>query len=407
MMVVAASITHSNCESVAVTLPLMLNRAWKTMNGRIVPVIPIPAVPTHVVRRLLPSPVQCWLPSRWRGPVDQDDGRSPTGQISPTITAFFLPNCAVHETSFAFQTLLRKVCRCQPISFSRLCAMDPNTLDSERLALRQRRLLGGLSFVIVALTAVASLLGLIASWPYQEETDNWVLQARGQDIGNLLAVVVLTVSAVRMRAGSSRAAQWWMGTLFYLLYAYIVYAFAVHFSRLFLVYVAILGFVFFTLVIALSARERASGNPSGRARLFAAWVLIGTGALFALLWLSELIPATVTGQVPPSLTAAGLIVSPIHVIDLSVVLPGMIVIGVLTLRGNKAGLMLSIPALVFSVLMGSSIVAAMMLAVAAGELGGLIQMVMVAIVVVASLVAAIAYGRRMDVAPTQQWDPRA
>lgn len=68
MMVVAASITHSNCESVAVTLPLMLNRAWKTMNGRIVPVIPIPAVPTHVVRRLLPSSVQCWLPSRWRGP---------------------------------------------------------------------------------------------------------------------------------------------------------------------------------------------------------------------------------------------------------------------------------------------------------------------------------------------------
>lgn len=283
--------------------------------------------------------------------------------------------------------------------------MDLNTLDSERLALSRRRLLVGVSFVIAALTAVASLLGLITSWPYQEETDNWVLQARGQDIGNLLAVVVLTVSAVRMRAGSSRAAQWWMGTLFYLLYAYLVYAFAVHFSRLFLVYVAILGFVFFTLVIAVSARERAPADPGGPARLFAAWVLIGTGALFALLWLSELVPATVTGQVPPSLTAAGLIVSPIHVIDLSVVLPGMIVIGVLTLRGNKAGLTFTVPALVFSVLMGSSIIAAMLLIVATGEPSGLIPLLMVAVVVVASLLATIAYAHRTHVTPPAAAEP--
>ena len=276
--------------------------------------------------------------------------------------------------------------------------MDPNPFDSEPLALRRRGLLVGVSFVIAAIVTVASVLGLIASWPYQKETEDWVLQARGQDIGNLFAVVVLVVSAVRMRAGSFRAAQWWMGTLLYLLYAYIVYAFAVHFGRLFLVYVAILGLVFFTLVIALSARERTSVHPSGLARQFAAWVLIGTGALFALLWLSELVPATVTGQVPPSLTAAGLIVSPIHVIDLSVVLPGMIVIGVLTLRGNMAGLSLTVPALVFSVLMGSSIIAAILLVVATGEIGGFIPMVMVAVVVVASLVAAIAYARKTHIA---------
>lgn len=97
------------------------------------------------------------------------------------------------------------------------------------------------SFVIAALVALASLLGLFASWPYKEETENWVLQARGQDIGNLLAVLVLVVSAIRMRADSVRAAHLWIGTLIYFLYAYIVYAFAVHFGRLFLVYVAVLG----------------------------------------------------------------------------------------------------------------------------------------------------------------------
>ncbi|MHA6695170.1 hypothetical protein [Homoserinimonas sp. A520] len=272
--------------------------------------------------------------------------------------------------------------------------MDPNTFGSEASVPRRSRLLIGMSLVIAALVTVASVLGLIASWPYQEETENWVLQARGQDIGNLLAVVILVASAIRMRAGSFGAAQWWMGTLLYLLYAYIVYAFAVHFGRLFLVYVAILGLVFFTLVIALSTRERAPAYPSRPARLLAAWVLIATGALFALLWLSELVPATVTGQVPPSIAAAGLIVSPIHAIDLSVVLPGMIIIGVLSLRGNKTGLMLTVPALIFSVLMGSSIIAAMLLIVATGETNGLLPIVMVTVVVVASLAAAITYARR-------------
>ncbi|MET1081959.1 MAG: hypothetical protein ABWY12_02760 [Burkholderiales bacterium] len=275
--------------------------------------------------------------------------------------------------------------------------MDPNTFGSDASAPRHRLVLD-MSLLVAVLVTVASVLGLVASWPYQEESENWVLQARGQDIGNLLAVVVLVLSGARMRAGSFRAAEWWMGTLLYLLYAYIVYAFAVHFGQLFLIYVAILGLVFFTLVIALSTRERAPVYPSGRARLFPAWVLIGTGALFALLWLSELIPATVAGQVPPSVVAAGLIVSPIHVIDLSIVLPGMIVIGVLTLRGNKAGHMLTVPALVFSVLMGSSIIAAMLLIVATGETGGLIPMAMVAVVVVTSLVAAIMYARETDVA---------
>lgn len=272
--------------------------------------------------------------------------------------------------------------------------MDPNTFGSEASAPRRSGLRIGMSLVIAVLVTVASVLGLIASWPYQDETENWVLQARGQDIGNLLAVVVLVASAIRMRAGSFGAAPWWLGALLYLLYAYVIYAFAVHFGRLFLVYVAILGLVFFTLVIALSTREPAPAYPSGPARLFAAWVLIGTGALFALLWLSEVVPATLTGQVPPSLEEAGLIVSPIHVIDLSVVLPGMIVIGVLALRGNRTGLELTVPALVFSVLMGSSIIAAMVLIAATGEIGGLVPMVMVAVVVAASLAAAIAYARR-------------
>ncbi|MFC0682785.1 hypothetical protein ACFFGH_33555 [Lysobacter korlensis] len=278
--------------------------------------------------------------------------------------------------------------------------MDPGRLNSKAsLGTRRQTLFVVSSLGIAALVTLASTLGLLASWPYREETENWVLQARGQDIGNLVAVVVLVVSAIRMVAGSSRAAQLWTGTLLYILYAYIVYAFAVHFSRLFLIYVAVLGLVFYTLLAALPMRGDPSANRRGPARLFGAWVLIGTGALFALLWLSELIPATVTGQAPQSLEVAGLIVNPIHVIDLAVVLPGMITIGVLALRGNETGRTLAVPALVFSVLMGSSIIAAMALILATGDTSALVPMGMVGAVVAASLAAVIANTRPIHEAP--------
>lgn len=246
------------------------------------------------------------------------------------------------------------------------------------------------SMGVAVLVILASLLGLMGSWPYEKETENWALQARGQDIGNLLAVVVLVVSGFRMRCGSLEAAQLWMGTMFYLLYAYVVYAFAVHFGRLFLVYVVILGLVFYTLLAGFPAPAHRWAYSAGAGRTLAALVLIITGLLFAILWLSDLVPATVSGRPPSSLVAAGLIVNPVHVIDLSVVLPGMVIIGVLVLRGNRAGSFLAVPALVFSVLMGASIVAAMILVVMSGETSALIPMVMVSVIVVASLLAAVA-----------------
>jgi len=245
------------------------------------------------------------------------------------------------------------------------------------------------SCTIAALVTVSSALGLLADWPYQYETENWALQARGQDVGNLLAIVVLVFATMRMRAGSVRAAQVWVGTQFYLLYAYLVYAFAVHLGRLFLVYVAILGLVAFSLIAVLPAVLRgAAPVVHARDRAVAGSVLIGTGALFALLWLSELIPALISGEVPASLELAGLIINPVHVIDLSFVLPGMIVVGVLGIRGTRVAAALSLALLIFSALMGLSIVAAMILITAAGHDGGLAPAIMVTGVVVLNLVAA-------------------
>lgn len=251
------------------------------------------------------------------------------------------------------------------------------------------------SVAISLLVVLASVAGLADPRVYAQETENWAIQAKGQDLGNLLAVAILCVAAVHYRKGSQRAGLVWLGTLLYLIYAFVVYAMAVHLNYLFLVYVAALGLSVWAVIQHVDRMRGADLQyPQGRPRTVAAWVIIIVGILFTALWLGELVPALLAGRVPPSLTEAGLWVNPIHVIDLSVVLPGFIVAGVATLRGREHGLFWLAPWLVFSALMGSSIVAAMALMMMAGDLTAVPATVMVTTVVVASLLAVSGYLRQ-------------
>jgi hypothetical protein len=255
------------------------------------------------------------------------------------------------------------------------------------VAARETPTLLGWSLPIAALAAGASLAGLLDPAVYAEETTNWATQAKGQDVGNLVAAVTIVVAAWRHHRGSHVAALVWLGTLFYFVYAYLVYAMAVHFNYLFLVYVAVLGLSVWALLLTAGQLHR-RGVVVASGRRLAGWTLVAVGVLFALLWLGELVPALLAGEVPQSVEEAGLWVNPIHVIDLAVVLPGFVASGVLALRGDPGGVFFAGPWLVFSVLMGGSIVAAMVLMTVEGSAGTVPPMVMVSVVVLASLVAA-------------------
>jgi hypothetical protein len=242
---------------------------------------------------------------------------------------------------------------------------------------------------ISALVSLASVLGLTDPSIYDEETANWAAQARGQDIGNLVAVAVLLLSSHWWTRGSHRAATVWLGTLLYLVYAYLVYSVAVHFNQLFLVYVAVLGLSAYAVMFSVD-RLRADSQqrpPPTAANRVVGYTSIAIGVLFGLLWLSELIPATMSGEVPPSVVEAGLWVNPIHVIDLAILLPALIIAGWQALQGRATGQFLVGPLLVFSVLMGTSIVAAMVLMTTEGFEDTLPPLIMVSLIVLASLFA--------------------
>ncbi len=247
------------------------------------------------------------------------------------------------------------------------------------------------SISIAFFVLLASLSGLFDARPYARETLNWATQARGQDVGNLFVVPVLLLSAFFY----TRSVKWqliFQGTLMYLVYAYAVYSFAVHFNNLFLVYVAVFSLSLHTLVFSVSTlyRNFVASFP-GKGRIAAGVVLVGTGVLFGLMWLGEVIPATLYGITPQSLQGTGLWVNPIHVIDLSVVLPGMIASGVSVLRGNKFGLYSAAPWLTFSVFMGTSIVATMAMFLAQGDSSAVVPLAMVGLVVLMSLISLFAF----------------
>ena len=105
-----------------------------------------------------------------------------------------------------------------------------------------------LSVIDALLVVLASASGILLKSIYARETLSWAVQGIGQDIVNIVAVVVLFIAVYFVNKGSVKAFLVWSGVLLYLIYAYVIYAFDVHFNRLFLVYVAILGLSFYALV---------------------------------------------------------------------------------------------------------------------------------------------------------------
>jgi hypothetical protein len=83
-----------------------------------------------------------------------------------------------------------------------------------------------------------------------------------------------------------------------------------------------------------------------------AWILIVVGLLFGLLWLSEDIPALLSGTTPQSLIDLSVPANPVHILDLGFFLPGVITTGVLLLKKKPLAYTLAPSFIVFLILTG-------------------------------------------------------
>lgn len=253
-----------------------------------------------------------------------------------------------------------------------------------------------LAYPTAALALLASFAGILIPTTYAQETRNWAGQAIGQDIANVVAYVALVPLTELARRGSLRALLCWIGVMAYGIYAYAIYAFSVHFGALFLVYVAVLGLSVYALIGSLSSvapeRVRVAFTPGAPRRSTAA-VLVSIGVLFALLWLSEILPAVAAGTTPASLRTAGLTSNPVYVLDLAVLLPATIVAGTLLVRDRGWGYVLAPMLLTVLALLSLGIVAGFVTLARWGEEVPVAVGVVISAIAVSQLVTLIRFLR--------------
>ncbi|MFO0703870.1 MAG: hypothetical protein U0525_04055 [Patescibacteria group bacterium] len=216
-----------------------------------------------------------------------------------------------------------------------------------------------LSYLVGFLVSVTSLFGIFVSATYTKETTNWAVQAKGQDVANLVVVLVLVISTFYLSNKSFKGYLVWLGSYLYLIYAYVIYAFCVHFNHLFLMYVAVLGLSIYLPLLSLINinLEQVQATFSKSKNLKPGSILLFViGIMFILLWLSEIIPSMLSGNTPDSFLITGLWTNPVHVLDLGIYLPAMIMTAVSVWRKKDVGYFMLVPLLVFSATMGLGII---------------------------------------------------
>ena len=252
-----------------------------------------------------------------------------------------------------------------------------------------RRWITGLSLLISALALVATTVGIFTATGvvhstftslrgesiamqggglYAHESVSGAAQAIGQDYVTLLVgIPLLLIATYLAMRGSLRGKILQAGALWYFGYTYLLMAFGGAYNQLFLVYVALYSASVFAFVLSLLSIDVVD-LPTQFAPRFArraiAWLVIGFGALLALLWLGRIVPALVGGTVPPGLESYSTLF--VQVGDLGLVVPLAILTGVLLLRQHPAGYLLAGVLLVKGATFGLALIAMMLSMAAAG-----------------------------------------
>jgi len=201
-------------------------------------------------------------------------------------------------------------------------------------------------------------MGLFSRDLYMAETHNWKVQAVGQDMIDLLLIVPCLIATSFISFYRKTAFLLWGGVVMYLAYTFTIYCFDTHFNQMFVVYCMITGLSFYsTLYYLYAVASEKISEFSKRKRIVKIagiyFVIIATA--FYLLWLTDVVPAAINSVVPDDVKESGLFTNPVHVIDLSVFLPGVFIAGILILKKKNKGLAVAPALLTFFILMDITI----------------------------------------------------
>lgn len=201
-----------------------------------------------------------------------------------------------------------------------------------------------LSFLIAILAIVASAGGLFLQGLYRD--NQLVMSAwKGNDLVTLFVVVPILITALffAMR-GSQRSHLVWMGTLDYMLYNYAFFLFAASFNWFFLIYAAILGLSIFALIFGLVSLDASAIAHRFRTRTPIKWIavyMLLSAIGLSVVYLAQSIQFIFTGQLPSTVIRTGHPTSIIFALDLTLLIPVMIVGAIWLLQRKPWGYVLA------------------------------------------------------------------
>jgi hypothetical protein len=205
-----------------------------------------------------------------------------------------------------------------------------------------------LSAVIAGLMVLASAAGLLVRDLYPD--GEWAREAfGGGDVVTLVLVApVLIVSLILSARGSTRANTVWIGMLGYTVYNYAYYVFGARFNDVFLLHIALFSTSIIALACTIASLEVPALGPRIGSLRAARWVgsfLVLVGIAQGALWAFLVVRFAVTGRLLNDIPVEGQHV--VFALDLSLMVPTLIIAGILLYRKTALGFVLGPAASVF------------------------------------------------------------
>jgi hypothetical protein len=194
---------------------------------------------------------------------------------------------------------------------------------------------------------------------YRNDTLFIAAAFRDTDVVTLLfGLPLLAIAYLRFRRGSLCGGLLLAGVLSYFLYLGASLTFSAAFNRLFLVYVALFSASLFAFIRAMTLVDLqalpAHVTPSMPHRALGIFMFIaGLGSFF--IWLSELIPPLLFGQVPELLGPYTTFYT--YGFDSAVITPAAVLAGVYLLQRRPLGYLIAVPLLILLTLIGVVVIA--------------------------------------------------
>ena len=193
------------------------------------------------------------------------------------------------------------------------------------------------------------------------EPSDELLRIYAQDAVILvIGVPVLAIGLWWATRGSIRGRFVWLGGLAYMAYMWTHYAFVVAYNEFFLGYVALFALSVFTLLSGLvttnSQRTYDAVHAEVSTAIYGGYLAIAAVGL-GFIWLFEIVPAMLVGELPPAIVQLGPEAAHTYVIDLGLLVPSLAIAAVWLLKRRPWGFVFTGVLLVFAALIAPTLTA--------------------------------------------------